>query len=88
MMMNMDIVTMTHPDRVWCCKLNNEIDTYKTEIKAALKDRTKPGLKTERDRKHTLLEFVRDKTNKRLRTPYEYNLTDPDEWKFNEHMKI
>eukprot|EP00978_Attheya_sp_CCMP212_P032561 scaffold127845_cov84-Attheya_sp.AAC.2 len=89
MMMNMDVVA-PHTDRVWCRKLNDEIDTYKTKIntyiEAALKDRKKPGLKTERDMKCTL-EFIRDKMIKRLRTLlYEHNLADPDE-QINENMK-
>ena len=65
-------------------KINDEIDTYKntvdTQIETAIKDKMKPGLKTERDRKRTQ-EFVRDKMNKRLKSLYKHNLTDPDDQK-------
>eukprot|EP00978_Attheya_sp_CCMP212_P018276 scaffold49772_cov68-Attheya_sp.AAC.1 len=84
-------VVATHTDRVWHrTKLNDEIDdTYRikinTQIEAALKDKMKLGLKTERDKKCTK-EFDRDKMNKRLRILYEHNLTDPDK-QMNEKAK-
>ncbi len=34
--MNMDVVA-TYTDRVWRCKLNDEIDTYKTKINTQIK---------------------------------------------------
>jgi hypothetical protein len=75
-------VAARHTDRVWRQKINDEIDTYKntvdTQIETAIKDKTKPGLKTERDRKRTQ-EFIRDKTNKRLKSLYKHNLADPDD---------
>eukprot|EP00978_Attheya_sp_CCMP212_P028233 scaffold96974_cov42-Attheya_sp.AAC.1 len=88
--MDMNVVT-THTDRVWRRKINeDEIDTYNntvnTQIETALKDKKKPGLKTERDKKRTQ-EFVRDKTHKRLKTLYEYNLADPDNRKIEQYGK-
>eukprot|EP00978_Attheya_sp_CCMP212_P032808 scaffold129655_cov42-Attheya_sp.AAC.1 len=87
--MDMNVVA-THTDRVWRRKINDEIDTYNntvnTHIETTLKDKKKPGLKTERDRKRTQ-EFVRDKMYKRLKTLYEYNLADPDDRKIEQYGK-
>ena len=81
--MEMNVVA-TQIDRVWRRKINDEIDTYKntvdTQIENAIKDKRKPGLKTERDRKR-IHEFVREKTNKRLKSLYEHILADPDDRK-------
>eukprot|EP00978_Attheya_sp_CCMP212_P004352 scaffold9496_cov40-Attheya_sp.AAC.4 len=89
-MMDMNAVA-THTNRVWHRKINDEIDAYNntvnTQIETALKDKKKPGLKTERDRKRTQ-EFVRrDKMHKRLKTLYEYNLADPDDQKIEQYGK-
>eukprot|EP00978_Attheya_sp_CCMP212_P008607 scaffold20224_cov53-Attheya_sp.AAC.7 len=88
--MDMEELVATHTDRVWHRKINHEIDTYKntvnTQIKTALKDKKKPGLKTERYRKRTQ-EFGRDKTNKRLKSLYKYNLADPYDRKIEQHGK-
>eukprot|EP00978_Attheya_sp_CCMP212_P023639 scaffold72845_cov71-Attheya_sp.AAC.2 len=88
--MDMNVVARTHTDRVWHRKINDKIDTYKTtvntQIETALKDKKKPGLKTERDRKRTQ-EFDINKMNKRLKSLYEYNLADPDDQKIEQHGK-